>query len=230
MVESLPPAAGSIDWQHFLHAAFDNLMLGGPVAVLLAFMSVLALAIILAKYWQLQRAGIGGTRRLRQALQRFREGNIERAIGSLADRDAGTGPVAMAMGGLRDGTDEVRLREEVLRTADATSQCLRSWLRPLEVMAALAPLVGLFGTVLGMIKAFAALEAAGSRVDPSILSGGIWVALLTTAAGLAVAIPCVIVVNWFDRRIERFEYQLDHVIAGIFATPVKSVPNATHQN
>lgn len=65
-----------------------------------------------------------------------------------------------------------------------------------------APLLGLFGTVLGMISAFQALQEAGSQVDPSILAGGIWVALLTTAVGLAVAMPTSVVLSWLEARMD----------------------------
>ncbi|MDO6806083.1 MotA/TolQ/ExbB proton channel family protein, partial [Wenyingzhuangia sp. 1_MG-2023] len=84
---------------------------------------------------------------------------------------------------------EAALREETLRLARIEVGKLTQGLRPLEVIANIAPLLGLFGTVLGMIEAFQAMEAAGSKVDPAVLSGGIWQALLTTAGGLAVAIP-----------------------------------------
>ena len=70
--------------------------------------------------------------------------------------------------------------------------------RLLDTVAQLAPLLGLFGTVLGMIEAFQALQDAGSSVDPSLLAGGIWVALLTTAA---VAMPTSIVLSWFESRM-----------------------------
>jgi biopolymer transport protein ExbB len=66
-----------------------------------------------------------------------------------------------------------------------------------------------------MIDAFAALEAAGSRVDPATLSGGIWEALLTTAVGLAVAIPAVAAFNWFERRVERAELAIEGVVSAI---------------
>ena len=58
----------------------------------------------------------------------------------------------------------------------------------MEVVASISPLLGLFGTVLGMIKAFLNLEKAGSQIDPALLAGGIWEALLTTAFGLVVAV------------------------------------------
>jgi biopolymer transport protein ExbB len=93
----------------------------------------------------------------------------------------------------------------------------------LEVIAALSPLLGLFGTVLGMIKAFQKLELAGSNVDPSILSGGIWEALLTTAIGLAVAIPAVLLVNYFDRIIDRTRHQMEDAATQIFVANRTSV-------
>ncbi len=79
---------------------------------------------------------------------------------------------------------------------------LESGFRLLESVAQLAPLLGLFGTVLGMISAFQALQEAGAQVDPSILAGGIWVALLTTAVGLAVAMPTSVVLSWLEARMD----------------------------
>lgn len=94
-------------------------------------------------------------------------------------------------------------KDESLRLARNKLASLRGGMRVLEVISVIAPLLGLLGTVFGMISAFQALESAGSQVDPSILSGGIWEALLTTAAGLTVAIPALIAYHWADRKIER---------------------------
>ena len=95
------------------------------------------------------------------------------------------------------------IREEIERLGLGILSRLRGWLKPLEVIASLAPLLGLFGTVLGMIEAFRQMEAAGNQVNPTVLSGGIWEALLTTAVGLAVAIPAVVALNWLERRVEQ---------------------------
>ena len=89
-----------------------------------------------------------------------------------------------------------------MRRARLAIARLGYYLRALEVIASLAPLLGLLGTVMGMIEAFQAMEAAGSQVNPSVLSGGIWKALLTTAIGVAVAIPVSIIHSWFERKIE----------------------------
>ena len=67
-----------------------------------------------------------------------------------------------------------------------------------------------------MIVAFQNMEAAGSRVDPSVLSGGIWQALLTTAVGLAVAIPVVAVHSWMERRVERIAASLNDAVTQVF--------------
>lgn len=201
-----------------VHAALESLQLGGPIVGLLICMSVLALAIILAKIWQFARAGIGRRRRMERIVAQYRRGNITGAWQLLQKRrSAGDAALIAAIEGAQCQLRDDRLRDDVYRLAGEDSLELRSWLRPLEVIAALAPLIGLFGTVIGMIEAFVALEAAGAQVDPSILSGGIWVALLTTAAGLAVAIPTVAAFNWLDRRIERFEYRLNAAITGILA-------------
>jgi biopolymer transport protein ExbB len=83
----------------------------------------------------------------------------------------------------------------------AGSELVREAEKGLALLAAIghiAPLMGLFGTVLGMIGVFRQLEAAGGRADITLLSGGIWVALLTTAFGLLVAIPAVIAYKYFS--------------------------------
>lgn len=111
------------------------------------------------------------------------------------------------------------LREEIERQGRAALENLRSHTRILEVIATLSPLLGLFGTVLGMIDAFREMEAAGSRVDPSVLSGGIWEALLTTAFGLAVAIPATAAVNWLDRVVERVEHEMADAVTQVLTGP-----------
>jgi biopolymer transport protein ExbB len=100
-------------------------------------------------------------------------------------------------------------------------QCLaraRAGLRPLELIATIAPLLGLLGTVLGMISAFQALQEAGARADPSMLAGGIWEALLTTAAGMAVAIPASVAATWFESITDRLRLEMEDIGTRIFQT------------
>ena len=75
------------------------------------------------------------------------------------------------------------------------------FLPSLEIIAQVSPLIGLLGTVIGMIDSFNELELGGSLVDPSILAGGIWTALLTTAMGLIVAIPALVSHYFFEKKL-----------------------------
>ncbi|MCY4259980.1 MAG: MotA/TolQ/ExbB proton channel family protein [Rhodobacteraceae bacterium] len=90
-------------------------------------------------------------------------------------------------------------------------------LRIFELIATIAPLLGLFGTVLGMIAAFQALQDSGSQADPAVLAGGIWEALLTTAAGMAVAIPATIALTCFEGIIEHLELDLENIASDALA-------------
>jgi len=97
---------------------------------------------------------------------------------------------------------------------------LRSGLRPLALIANISPLIGLLGTVLGMINAFQALQNAGNKVDPTILSGGIWVALLTTAAGLIIAIPAAAAHNWMEGVIYRAQRAMEDAVTRVFTAQI----------
>lgn len=107
-------------------------------------------------------------------------------------------------------------REEVTRLAAHELAVLRGGLRPLELIATIAPLIGLLGTVLGMIEAFQALETSGGQANPSALAGGIWEALLTTAAGMAVAIPAAVALSWFEGVAERVQMDMEDLATRLF--------------
>ena len=207
--------------QHQGLAMFDTLLAtlgaGGPVVGLLFAMSVAALAIILLKIWQFSSVGIGRYQVARDALSQYQQGRLDDA---LATADTSRNPVAKALarafrGRLR-GLDEGTVREEVARAGQADLFALRGHLRTLELIAALAPLLGLFGTVLGMIEAFRQLESAGSQVNPAVLSGGIWQALLTTAAGLGVAMPVLAALTWLERRVDALAHEMNMLVTQVF--------------
>jgi biopolymer transport protein ExbB len=83
------------------------------------------------------------------------------------------------------------------------------YIRGLEVIASITPLLGLLGTVIGMVQAFNKVAEHEGIVDPSLLAGGIWEALLTTAAGLSVAIPTMVMLHFFNRRTENITFYLE---------------------
>ena len=86
---------------------------------------------------------------------------------------------------------------------------LEARMRGIEVIGRIAPLLGLLGTVAGLVKAFMTISAHKGGIDPSLLAGGIWQALLTTIAGLVVAIPCIVAHEWFQSRIDTVAFLLE---------------------
>ena len=190
---------------------------GGAVVAILAVLSMIALTIVLVKIWQFYKTRMNERRTAETMLAAYRRGQVRETLtlGEAAISPAAQA-VARAIRGQLRGLPEAKVREDVTRYGADILENLRSGLRPLEVIGSLAPLLGLFGTVLGMIEAFRQLEAAGSQVDPSVLSGGIWEALLTTAVGLAVAIPAVAALNWLERRIERLAHDMDSLVSRVF--------------
>ncbi len=200
------------------------LELGGPVVLILLLLSVFALSIFLIKLWQFSRLGLGRYGLVQRALQHWCEGEPDAAKALLADtRQPVAKVVYLAMQGLsRQTLSQSLLREELLRVAGNQLEMLRSYLRPLEIIANLSPLLGLLGTVLGMIQAFQQLESAGTQVDPAILSGGIWQALLTTAVGLSVAVPTLIAHSWLERRVERCAHRMEDAITRVFTRELRT--------
>jgi biopolymer transport protein ExbB len=111
---------------------------------------------------------------------------------------------------------EAQAREETTRVAKAELARARAGLRLLDLVVTIAPLLGLLGTVMGMIAAFQTLQETGGQADPSALAGGIWEALLTTAAGMGVAIPASMALAWFESVADRVQADMEDLATRIF--------------
>jgi len=210
--------ASALFTQGGFEPAVSLLHVGGPVVAILIVMSVTALTIILLKLWQFSSLQLGSTQFVDGALAHWQAGRNGAALALLKSSPNPVARVmAIAINGCGQlGAAESTVREEAARVASAELEKLRSHLRGLELIGTLSPLLGLLGTVLGMITAFQQLQAAGSRVDPSALSGGIWEALLTTAVGLAVAIPTVAVLSALERAVERTQHRMEDALTRVF--------------
>ncbi len=177
---------------------------GGTVMYVLLLMSILAMAIILLKLYQFYRSGLRKTAFVEDTLSALARGEHELALRNLQQQPS---PVARVLEsavcfGVNPAMSSGDVEAEVSRVGSAQIRSLESWLRGLSSIAHLSPLLGLLGTVTGMIVAFMNLQEAGSRVDPSILSGGIWEALLTTAFGLTVAIPAMAAFYYLEGEVD----------------------------
>lgn len=201
----------------FLTLLEELLEIGGPVVWILLGFSIIAVSIVLIKIWQIVLLAPESASNAKKALALWKLNEPERALAVLKMTKPVDELLAISMEGLRQAEiSQDLLKEELQRVATLRINQLRSYLRPLEVIASLSPLLGLFGTVLGMILAFQQMELAGNQVDPSVLSGGIWQALLTTAVGLGVAIPAVLAHNWLERKTERVAALINDSVTQVF--------------
>ena len=189
---------------------YELLQQGGAIMYVLLLLSILATTIILLKLYQFQRSGLRRTAFIDQAVDAVQQGGHDQALQILEQQ---ANPVARVLeSAIRFGADPAMsgrdVEAEVSRVGSGQIRAMESWLRGLSSIAHLSPLLGLLGTVTGMITAFMNLEAAGSRVDPAILSGGIWEALLTTAFGLTVAIPAMAAFYYLEGEVDKVRAQM----------------------
>ncbi len=194
-------------------AAADLLQKGGAVMYVLLLLSVSSLAIILLKLLQFWRVGARRSGMM-ELIATGSTHEIRRRMALSRHPAARVVETALDTGHLPRELQEA----EIERIGSVEIRALETYVRSLEVVANLSPLIGLLGTVIGMIKAFGRLEEAGARVDPSQLAGGIWEALLTTAFGLIVAIPALGAVHYFERKIEGVRALMRDAAARVIAS------------
>ena len=180
----------------------QNLGTGGPIIALLAVLSLLSLTLIAVKTIQLWSVRSGAARR-DQALSDWANGNKDAAQTATASGNTPADRIsAYAMQALQDGLKGPPLMAELNRRGNEEFAKMNSMIRILELIAMISPLLGLLGTVTGMIQSFQELEMAEGAANASVLAGGIWQALLTTAAGLVVAIPAAVGASLLAGRAE----------------------------
>lgn len=183
---------------------------GGIIMVPLACLSIYAVGVVFYKIYQFVTCNLFNTGFVAPVMAAVQKGEVTEALIKLQKVQ---GPLARVM---RTALECVRNREismrsreaEIARVGAQEVQALESHMRGLEMVSTTSPLLGLLGTVMGMVTAFSMLSNAGSRVDPSMLAGGIWEALITTVGGLVVAIPAVAAYYIIDSFIERVRNQM----------------------
>ncbi|MEM9247615.1 MAG: MotA/TolQ/ExbB proton channel family protein [Pseudomonadota bacterium] len=179
----------------------------GPVLLVLAALSLLSLAVIAARLLALTGIAKGGAER-DEAFAAYEGGEAASIAGEApADRVA-----RRALEMLGAGAGDAALDAELTGLGNTEAAAMGKGLRLLELVGLIAPLLGLLGTVLGMIQSFRSLELAAGSANASILAGGIWQALLTTAAGLVVAIPALIGATLLASRVEAGTLAIERVI------------------
>jgi biopolymer transport protein ExbB len=202
------------------------LNLGGPIVYILLALSIYATAIIFYKLHIFYGVNFFKSERTARSVKTWLENNHDDAYESINKiNDPESEVISFAMYQLLKHKKltvklESDIREEIVRLSDERINYYSSNLNSLQVIATIAPLLGLLGTVFGMIEAFQQMEMAGKNVDPSVLSGGIWEALLTTAVGLSVAIPIVVFESYFRNIVETFKNNIESAVTKVLTSQI----------
>ncbi|GMW00463.1 MAG: biopolymer transporter ExbB [Candidatus Hydrogenedentota bacterium] len=194
--------------QEALLAKIEIISQGGIIMWPISACSVIALAIVVERFWSLRRSSIG-TREFMDTIRNvLRQNRIQEAMEICDDTNSPMARILKA-GLLKHNRGKADIREAIQDAGHLEIPRLEKYLSGLATCANVAPLLGLLGTVTGMITAFAEIQHKQGRVNPSDLAEGISNALITTAAGLAVAIPALVVYNYFVNRVENMILEME---------------------
>lgn len=182
---------------------------GGIVVWVLTAYSALGLGIVLDRYIHWLRMGRTPSDLEARIYGVLRNGDASETLHNLK------GPVAAVVNGmlksLHEGVENPAQAGDRIRAEELKR--MESGLPTLAILGNTAPLLGLLGTILGMIKAFMVIEQAGGKVDAAALAGGIWEAMITTGVGLSVAIPLLILLHFLEGLVERRAHAMDRCIS-----------------
>ncbi|XKH02351.1 MotA/TolQ/ExbB proton channel family protein [Marinobacter nauticus] len=221
-----------------ISAASESLLPPGPLSQLVemggpVMMVLIALAVVgVVTFFYLMLFGTFYTprfnRRLRHLLNQWqadpasaRPRDVRQHAGLLDRTNPLMHLLTDTMSACQQGSNISAVRETAVRDAQNALEPFEAPLKIIEVIAALAPLLGLLGTVMGMMEAFSAMAATEGRANASQLSGGIYEALATTAAGLVVAIPFAALAAWIEFRLRRIHKNINSALVSVFnVTPL----------
>lgn len=200
-------------------STYEILDKGGPVVWILLGYSVVGLAIVLERYLyflQMGRLSQDFAFKLQNALLKNEVADFLKKL---------RGPEVEIISSLNHAYKQGV--QDLVRTATRIGsqelQRMERGFRTLGLLGDTAPLLGLFGTITGMIKAFMVIEQAGGKVDAQALAGGIWEAMVTTGVGLAVALPILFLLHWLESQASQRAHAMQH-----YASLV--IENFSHQS
>lgn len=181
----------------------------------LAVLSFIAVAVGFYKLIQFMRLGVGNRRDAERILDTWLSGRADDAIRSASERKSVLTRILQSVfSGLQARPGDPSYAEELGRqTAIIELATMSERMRLLDMVVQAAPMLGLLGTVVGMIDAFSVLAFTQGAVDPTALASGIYTALTTTAVGLAIALAAFFVATWFEARIDRERNMIEALIS-----------------
>ena len=195
---------------------------GGVLVGPILLCSVIALAIFLERLVRFARVRVRDSGLVGNVAHYLKNGEDHRAFELAGSSNTPMGRVLAQAMEVKD-QDRETLETVIVHSTDEEVRELSRYLQALATIGNIAPLLGLLGTVLGMIKAFMVIQEMGGKVNAAVLAGGIWEAMLTTAFGLAVALPTIVAHSYLVSRVGKYEAKLqDGAVAFI-----KAVANQT---
>ena len=214
----IEPATGEGFFKSFFLGIKTLLVLGGPVVWILLLVSIFGLTLAFTKFLQFSRTNPLAIGVIDDAITMWLEGNTAKASGNLERSAVGIAKDIQFGLEMRGTLDNESLQDEMIRRSSAFLRDFSNNLKPLELIYYLAPVMGLLGTVLGMIDAFRGLAvSAGAAGESSALAGGIWEALLTTAVGLSIAIPFAVMHAVLETKLDNLTDQVGDMITRVCA-------------
>ncbi|MFP4466113.1 MAG: MotA/TolQ/ExbB proton channel family protein [Candidatus Goldiibacteriota bacterium] len=191
---------------------FELFLKGGPLMWPILVCSVIMAAIIMERavvFWRVKNTTDEFIKNVKKELLKKK---YDEAVKVCTLQGSPVSAVLTA--GIKTRKLSAHEKENIMkRVGSAEIRKLDKHLRGLGIIANIAPLIGLLGTVTGLIKSFMKIQELGGRVDASILAGGIWEALLTTAAGLSVAIAAVIFYHYFEGKTEKITAEMKDAVS-----------------
>jgi biopolymer transport protein ExbB len=186
---------------------FDLIRSGGWLMFPIIICSIGAMGIIVERFWSLQRNKILPSELVPQVLKLVRTKELDEPVLRRIKASSPLGAI-LSSGLVNRHHGRDMMKTSIEETGRQVVSELERFLNSLGTIASITPLLGLLGTVVGMIKVFAALMTHGAG-DPGVLAGGISEALITTAAGLTVAIPSLIFHRYFERLVDEYVLNME---------------------
>ncbi|MBQ0718636.1 MAG: MotA/TolQ/ExbB proton channel family protein [Gammaproteobacteria bacterium] len=196
----------------------DLIEQGGPVVIVLIGLSIVGLALVFFKLFHYRHYSMAKIRSIEGAIDLWIGGDKQQALDGL---DKIPGPYAAMLGqGIRwldkGDKEQASIREELNRQGQQVVSQVNGMNGFVEQIAYLSPMLGLLGTVLGMIDVFRGLANQGGGGDTGALAGGIWEALMTTAVGLTVAIPFALIYYMLDSHATTIRRSMEDQLTRLF--------------
>jgi len=183
---------------------------GGPLMIPIGICSLVLVAFVLERLISLRRSRVIPRPFVTRFLAQLETGELDRARALEICAENGSPVSEVFAGAVRKwGRPSVEVEQAIIDSGERVTNGLRRYLRVLNGVATVTPLLGLLGTVVGMIRAFNSIATADAMGRPELLARGISEALLTTAAGLTVAIPALICYLFFVSRVDRLIIEID---------------------